>query len=294
VTIRRLLIDRSDSDHLQQGVGLALGGGFARAYAHLGVLRVFEEHEIPISCISGSSIGGIIGAAYSSGVALPRMIAKCREIRFRDFERWRVSRFGLASNERLRELVQKVFGAKQFDELAVPTAVVATDLGSGEPVVFREGNITDAVRASCAFPGLFEPVQLGTRYMADGSLVAPVPTRAARELGAELVVGVSLGVHDGNQGAPVNIFQIVSRAVSAAQKQQPEFWERYADLVLRPDVQGLAWDDFERIDDAMEAGAVAARSAIPQIRKLLAQHAPASSESSFGKQGEYLIAESLL
>jgi NTE family protein len=292
VTIRRTRIDRSDSERLQQGIGLALGGGFARGYAHLGVLRVFEEQEIPISCITGSSIGSIIGAAYSSGAALPRIVAKCREIRFRDFARWRVSRFGLASNERLGALVQSVFDSKQFEDLAVPTAVVATDLGSGDPVVFREGNLADAIRASCAFPGLFEPVQLGTRYLADGGLVAPVPTRAARELGAELVVGVSVGLHDGNPGAPANIFQVVSRAVSAAQKQQLESWERYADLVLRPDVQTIAWDDFDRIDEAMEAGAAVARSAIPQIRKLLAQHAPAKSE--FGRQGEYLIAEALL
>lgn len=282
-----------DNDRLQPGIGLALGGGFARGYAHLGVLRVFEENEIPISCIAGSSIGSIIGAAYSSGASLPRIIAKCRTIRFKDFARWRVSRFGVASNERLGELVQSVFDSKQFEDLAVPTAVVATDLGSGDPVVFREGNLADAIRASCAFPGLFEPIQLGTRFLADGGLVAPVPTRAARELGAELVIGVSVGMHDGNPGAPTNIFQVVSRAVSAAQKQQLESWERYADLVLRPDVQSLAWDDFERIEEAMEAGAATARNAIPQIRKLLARQDPPVLQSDFGKQGEYLIAEAL-
>ena len=295
MTIRRLIINHSDRDRLQQGIGLALGGGFARGYAHLGVLRVFEEEEIPISCIAGSSVGSIIGAAYSSGASLQRISTRCRTLRFKDFARWRVSRFGLASNERLGELVRSVFDSKQFEDLAVPIAVVATDLGSGDPVVFREGNLTDAIRASCAFPGLFEPVQLGTRFLADGGLVAPVPSRAARELGAELVVGVAVGMHDGNSGAPSNIFQVVSRAVSAAQKQQLESWEPYADLVLRPDVQSLAWDDFERIDEAMEAGATAARGAIPQIRKMLAQHAHSpAARSEFGKQGEYLIAEALL
>jgi NTE family protein len=277
---------------LLQGIGLALGGGFARGYAHLGVLREFEEEQIPISCIAGSSIGSIIGAAYSSGVALPRIIGKCREIRFRDFARWRVSRFGLASNDRLGALVQQCFDSKQFEDLAVPTAVVATDLSTGDPVVFREGGLAEAIRASCAFPGLFEPVQLGTRCLADGGLVAPVPTRAARELGAQIVVGVSVGLHDGQPGAPTNIFQVVTRAVSAAQKQQLEAWERHADLVLRPDVQAIVWDDFHRIDEAMEAGAAAAQSAIPQIRKLLlAQNSLPSSE--FGSQGEYMIAEAL-
>jgi predicted acylesterase/phospholipase RssA len=117
-----------------------------------------------------------------------------------------------------------------------------------------------------------------------------VPTRAARELGAQIVVGVSVGLHDGHRGRPSNIFQVVSRAVSAAQKHQLEAWERHADLVLRPDVQPLAWDDFHRIDEAMEAGAAAASSALPLIKKLFP---PKLDDSEFGKQGEILLAGSL-
>ncbi len=273
------------------GIGLALGGGFARGYAHLGVLRVLEEQKIPIACISGSSMGSILAAAYASGMPLPRIIAKCREIRFRDFARWRVSRFGLASNERLGALVRRLFDSRQFEDLSIPTAIVATDLGTGEPAIFRQGSLEEAVRASCAFPGLFEPVMLGTRCLADGGLVAPVPTRAARQLGAEFVVGVSVGVHDGHRGAPTNIFQVVSRAVSAAQKHQFEVWERHANLVLRPDVQALAWDDFDRIDYAIEAGVAAAHSAIPQLRAFLVRQQ--ESHSELGSQGEILLAEAL-
>ena len=110
-------------------------------------------------------------------------------------------------------------------------------------------------------------------------------------MGAEIVVGVSVGLHDGQRGAPTNIFQVVSRAVSAAQKHQLESWERFADLVLRPSVQGLAWDDFHRIDEAIEAGAAVARSALPRVRQLLARQNDA--QSTFGKQGELLLAESL-
>ncbi|HTP67478.1 MAG TPA: patatin-like phospholipase family protein [Dongiaceae bacterium] len=280
-----------EKPRLPQGIGLALGGGFARGYAHLGVLKVFEEQKIPIACISGSSIGSILGAAYASGTPLGRIIGKCREIRFRDFARWRVSRFGLASNDRLEELLHRFFDSQQLEHLKIPMAVVATDLDTGDPVVFKQGALAEAIRASCAFPGLFEPVQIGTRYLADGGLVAPVPTRAARELGAEIVVGVSVGLHDGRRGTPANIFQVVSRAVSAAQKNQLEVWERYADLVLRPPVQAIAWDDFQRIDEAMEVGAAVARSALPQIRKFL--DVLVECEQKPGKQGEYLIAESL-
>jgi NTE family protein len=258
------------------GIGLALGGGFARGFAHLGVLQVLEQNHIPISCIAGTSVGSILGAAYASGAPLARIIVTCRTLRFRDIARWRVSRLGLASNHRLGDLIERVFDSRQFEDLRIPLAVVATDLNSGEPVVLTHGSLVDAIRASCAFPGLFEPVEIGTRCLADGGLVAPVPTRAARELGAEFVLGVSVGIQDGHRGTPSNIFQVVTRAVSAAQKHQLEVWERHADLVLRPDVQSFAWDDFDRADEAIEAGAAVARLALPRIQKYLGQAAAAA------------------
>jgi NTE family protein len=251
------------------GIGLALGGGFARGFAHLGVLQVLEQNHIPIACIAGTSVGSILGAAYASGAPLARIIATCRTLRFRDIGRWRVSRLGLASNHRLGDLIAQVFDSKHFEDLQIPMAVVATDLNTGDPVVLTHGSLVDAIRASCAFPGLFEPVKIGTRCLADGGLVAPVPTRAARDLGAEFVLGVSVGIQDGDRGSPSNIFQVVTRAVSAAQKHQLEVWERHADLVLRPDVQSFAWDAFDRADEAIEAGAAVTRCALPRIRKYL-------------------------
>jgi NTE family protein len=254
---------------IRPGIGLALGGGFARGFAHLGVLQVLEQNKIPIAGIAGTSVGSILGAAYASGAPLARIIATCRTLRFRDIGRWRVSKLGLASNDRLGSLIEHVFDSKEFEDLRIPMAIVATDLNNGEPVVLRHGRLVDAIRASCAFPGLFEPVEIGTRCLADGGLVAPVPTRAARELGAGYVLGVSVGIQDGHRGAPSTVFQVVARAVSAAQKHQLEVWERHADLVLRPDVQSLAWDDFNRADEAIEAGAAVARMALPRIRKYL-------------------------
>ncbi len=275
------------------GIGLALGGGFARGFAHLGVLEVLEQNHIPISCIAGTSVGSILGAAYASGAPLARIIATCRTLRLRDIARWRVSRLGLASNHRLGDLIERVFEARQFEDLQIPMAVVATDLNSGEPVVLTHGNLIDAIRASCAFPGLFEPVEIGTRCLADGGLVAPVPTRAARDLGAAFVLGVSVGIQDGYRGTPSNIFQVVSRAVTAAQKHQLEVWERHADLVLRPEVQSLAWDDFDRAEEAMEAGAAAAQSALPRLQKFLARAKERAHEVEMQGQGQLWLAEAL-
>src|SRR5438270_3083545 len=269
---------RTGTPSQRPGIGLALGGGFARGFAHLGVLKVLQQRQIRVSHIAGSSVGSILGAAYASGAPLERIIEICRAVRFRDIARWRVSRLGLASNQRLGVLMERVFGSRQFEDLQVPLAVVATDLSTGEPVVFTQGNLVDAIRASCAFPGLFEPVEIGTRCLADGGLVAPVPTQAARGLGAQTVIGVSVGLQDGHRGAPTNIFQVVSRAVSAAQKHQLEIWESHADLVLRPDVQSLAWDDFDRADEAIAAGAAATLRALPRIEKLLKQKQDAEQD----------------
>jgi NTE family protein len=258
------------------GIALALGGGFARGFAHIGVLQVLEENNIPISHIAGTSVGSILGAAYASGAPLERLIDTCRTLRVRDIARWRVSRLGLVSNKCLAQLIERVFESRHFEDLRIPMSVVTTDLATGEPVVFTHGPLVEVIRASCAFPGLFEPVEIGTRFLADGGLVAPVPTLAARNMGATAVVGVSVGMHDGYRGAPTNIFQVVSRAVSAAQKHQAEIWERHADLVLRPEVQGLAWDDFDRTAEAIAAGAAAARRAMPRIQRLLEIAAPAA------------------
>lgn len=271
---------------VRPGLGLALGGGFARGFAHLGVLKVLEQNHIPISHISGTSVGSIFAAAYASGAPLARILAASRTIRFRDIARWRVSRLGLASNHRLADLIERVFESKQFEDMKIPLAVVATDLASGDPVVFRQGTLVDAIRASCAYPGLFEPIQIGTRCLADGGLVAPVPTLAARQLGASMVLGVSVGTQDDGRTPPKNIFQVVARAVNAAQKHQIDTWERHADLVLRPDVHSISWDDFHHADAAIAAGEAAAQLALPRIQKLLgnAEHTDWIQDDSFLSQ----------
>ncbi len=274
-----------------EGLGVALGGGFARGFAHLGVLQVLEENQIPISCITGTSIGSILGTVYASGVPLPRIASVCRTIRFRDFGRWRLSRLGLATNDRMAELIQRCFNALTFEDLLIPAAVIATNLGTGEPVVFTKGELLSPIRASCAFPGLFEPVHVNGQCLADGGLVAPVPTKAAAELGARCVLGVSVGFNKWDGSVPTNMFQVFSRAVSAAQKHHSASWENAADIVLEPKVQNIDWDEFHRADEAMQAGAEAAREALPRLRQLLhlPEAAPRESQPkmSTGAPGDF-------
>src|SRR5690242_6726053 len=138
---RRTLKESSAAMPSRAGVGLALGGGFARGFAHLGVLQVLEQNHIPIAAIAGTSVGSILGAAYASGAPLARIIATCRTLRLRDIARWRVSRLGLASNHRLADLIDRVFESRRFEDLRIPMAVVATDLSNGEPVVISHGEL---------------------------------------------------------------------------------------------------------------------------------------------------------
>lgn len=136
---RRQLDDLREEPASRPGIALALGGGFARGFAHIGVLRVLEENHIPISHIAGTSVGSILGAAYASGAPLERLIETCRSLRVRDIARWRVSRLGLASNKCLGRLIERVFESRHFEDLRIPMSVVTTDLATGEAVVFTHG-----------------------------------------------------------------------------------------------------------------------------------------------------------
>ena len=253
----------------QSGIAMALGGGFARGFAHVGVLRVLDENQIPISSIAGTSVGSILGAAYASGVPPARIAAVCRRIHFRDFARWRISRLGLASNDRMGELIQRWFGALRFEDLRIPFAAVTTDLCTGEPRVITSGDLVQAIRASCAYPGLFELVIMEGRSLDDGRLVAQVPTVAAAAMGGKWVLGVSVAFSEWNGPPPRNLFQVVSRAISAAQKHRSPSWQSFAHLQVEPAVQSYDWDAFDRADEIIAAGAAAMREALPQLRALM-------------------------
>lgn len=251
------------------GLGLALGGGFARGFAHLGVLQVLDENNIPVSCIAGTSVGSILGAAYASGLPPERIAAVCRRIHFHDFARWRISRLGLASNERMGELIRRWFGALSFEGMRIPFAAVATDLCTGEPQVLASGDLVSAIRASCAYPGLFEPVMMNGQCLADGGLVAQVPTEAAASFGPRWVMGVSVEFKEWNGAAPKNLFQVISRAIGAAQKHRSPSWQSFAHVQVQPEVGSYEWDAFDRADEIIAAGAAAMRRELPRLRALM-------------------------
>jgi NTE family protein len=247
-------------------IGLALGGGFARGIAHAGVLRVFEQHGIPLHCVAGVSAGSIVAAACASG-ATPDEIARAGcSMRFGDVARWNLSRMGFVVSERMTRFLGRLLKVHRFEEMRIPLGVLATDLATGDAVAFRDaGDVFFPIRASCAYPGLFQPVSHDGRLLVDGAMAMEVPAQLCRQLGATHVISVHLPAHaDG--AAPGNVFQVVNRCFQIMQARTEASWRAHSDLVVAPDVRGIPWDGFSSGTRMVEAGEAAARSALAAIQ----------------------------
>jgi NTE family protein len=249
-------------------VGLALAGGFARGIAHIGVLRVLERNHIPIDCMAGTSVGALIAAAYGSGTSLDEMEHQALVTRFTDFGRWTVSRMGIASNHKLEEFMARFHTVRHFESLRIPLAVATTDLGAGKTVYFTEGDLYQAVRASCAYPGLFTPIDLNGRLLVDGFVTEPVPVHGARQLGADVVIAVYLSTM-ANLENPKSVFEVIGRAFSIVQLATEPAWRKICDVVIEPNVANILWDDFRKTHEMIAAGEAAATAALPAIRQAL-------------------------
>jgi NTE family protein len=249
-------------------VGLALGGGFARGIAHIGVLKVFQEHGIPIDYLAGTSVGALVAAAYASGVPLEQMEQQAAATNFKDFGRWTLSWMGLATNERLERYLRRFSPVTSFEELKIPLAIAATDLRTGEAVYFTKGPLGPALRASCAYPGLFLPVEYQGHTLVDGFLVAPVPVEAVRSMGADVVIGVYL--ESGTDLPLKSVTDVIGRSFSIIQRYAQKNWRERSDLVIEPAVKSFLWDNFEKSAELIAAGEAAARAALPRIQAALA------------------------
>jgi NTE family protein len=248
-------------------IGLALAGGFARGIAHIGVLRVLREARIPIDCVAGTSVGALIGAAFCAGASLEEMEKIGAVTRFTDFGRWTPSWLGLATNQRMEKYFARFTPVKTFEELQTPMTIATTDINAGISVYYSHGPIAPVLRASCAYPGLFLPIQYDGRTLVDGFLTAPVPIEGALLLGADIVIAVYLEA--GTVEQPRTFTDILSRAFNIVQRHSDLAWRTQADIIIEPDVKPFVWDDFSRTPDMIAAGEVATLAALPQIRAAL-------------------------
>ncbi|HEY1422937.1 MAG TPA: patatin-like phospholipase family protein [Candidatus Acidoferrum sp.] len=244
-------------------VGVALAGGFARGIAHVGVLRAFRDAGIPIDCVAGTSVGALIGAGFCSGVPLEKMEEIGLATNFADFGRWTPSWLGLATNLRMEKYLARMTPCTTFAELKIPLVIAATDICEGVTIYYSSGPIAPPLRASCAYPGLFVPVQYEGRTLVDGFLTSPVPVEGVLLQGADLVVAVYLEA--GGISNPRTAADVISRSFNIIQKHADISWRQQADVIIEPDVKNFVWDDFTKTPELIAAGEAAAMSVLPQI-----------------------------
>jgi len=258
-----------------RSIGLALGGGFARGIAHVGVLRVFEQYEIPIHYIGGVSAGAMVAAAYASGSSTDDIGKVGSAMRFTDVARWSISRMGLAGSERMDLFLQKLLKRFRFEDMKIPLGIVATDLATGEPVFFRgHGEVAVPIRASCSYPGLFQPIRHQGKMLVDGAISMEIPAELLRRMGARYIVSVHLPMQHSNGSGPGNMFQVINRCFQIMQTRTEHDWRKHSDLVITPDVTGMEWDSFGSAEQLIKAGEIAALEAVPKIKAWLAAPEP--------------------
>jgi NTE family protein len=266
-------------------IGLALGGGFARGIAHAGVLRIFEQHRIPLHCVTGVSAGAIVAAAYASGASADDIARVGCSMRFRDVAKWSICRMGVMGSERMKRFLEGLLKTYKFEDMRIPLGVVATDLCTGKAVSFRDtGDVFLPIRASCAYPGLFQPVACDDRLLVDGAMSMEIPAVVARELGATHVISVALPA-PACRRPPKDVFQVIRRCFQIMQDRSEDGWRRASDLIIAPDLKSIEWNGFESGPELVKAGEAAALAALPAIESWLSQAvacpAAASVRASF-------------
>ena len=250
-------------------IGLALGGGAAKGFAHIGVIKMLEASGIHPDVVAGTSAGSVVGALYASGMdafTLQQTAFGLDEAKIRDV---RLFSGGLVQGQALQDYVNQLVHKQPIEQLKMPFAAVATELETGTRMVFVRGNTGRAVRASSSIPGVFEPVELHGKHYVDGGVVSPIPVDAARQLGADFIIAVDISAApDGTN--PQGMMGIVGKSIDIMGRQLAAQESARADVVIRPDLRGIGTTDFEQKNQAILAGEKAALAAIPLIRSKLA------------------------
>ncbi len=252
-----------------QKIGLALGGGAARGVAHIGVLKVLEEEDIPVHCIAGTSAGSLIGVLSAAGWSWRRIKEEAARIDWGDLIRLGIPRLGVVNPEPLEKLLDRLLEGRDLRDLEVPFCAVATDITSAQRVVLSRGPAARAVRASCSIPGIFEPAKIGGRLLVDGGLVDDVPTEAARKMGATLVIGVNLNGDRVSDRPPESVLEVLLFSLNILIGASGQKGARAAEVAVVPELRGFAYHDLSRLEEMVERGEQAMRRRLPELRRRL-------------------------
>lgn len=251
-------------------IGLALGSGGARGFAHLGVIRVLKEENIPISYVAGSSMGALIGSLYASGTDLEQLYKIVTSFKRKYYLDFTVPKMGLIKGNRIKEFIGIFTHWKNLEDLDIPTAVVATNIRTAEKVVFTKGLVANAVRASIAIPGIFTPEKIGDQLLVDGGVVDRVPVSVVKEMGAEFVIAVD--VSHVKQNVEINsIYDVIMQSLDILQMEIVRNREIASDIMLQPRVEQFDSRAFTNLEEIVAIGEQEARKNMDSIKQALAK-----------------------
>lgn len=251
-------------------VGLALGSGGARGFAHLGVIKVLKEEGIPIDLIAGSSMGALVASFYGAGLDVDRLYKLSRVFKRKYYLDFTVPKMGFIAGKRVKELIRIFTHGKMIEELDIPIGIVATDLVSGEKVVFKKGPVAEAVRASIAIPGIFVPEKLDGRLFVDGGVVDRIPVSVAKEMGADIVVAVDVS-HVKFNSDITSIFDVIIQSIDIMQMELVANREVASDIMIRPRVEMYDSKAFTNIEEIITIGEEEAKKHIDRIKQCIEQ-----------------------
>ncbi|MBC8230372.1 patatin-like phospholipase family protein [bacterium] len=251
---------------MSQKIGLALAGGAARGYAHIGVLKILEREGINIDFIAGTSMGSLVGAYYAGGFSPAEIEEMAIATKRRHITSIGFSKKGLLSTRKINKMLSRDIGNRTFQDLAIPLSVVTTDILTGEEVVISTGSVKEAVLASISVAGVFPPRELSGRLLIDGGYVNQVPVSVVRNMGADFVIAVVVGFWSKKRNQYSNAVQIAIRAIDIMAGHLAAKEEENADIVIKPDVESESLAAYHKSDFFIKAGAEATEEAIPMIK----------------------------
>lgn len=246
-------------------IGLALGSGGARGFAHLGVIKVLKEEGIPIDFISGSSMGALVACFYAAGLDMNHLYKLSSSFKRKYYLDFTVPKMGFIAGKKVKDLIRIFTHGKMIEELDVPVAIVATDLMSGEKVIFKKGPIADAVRASISIPGVFIPEKINGRLLVDGGVVDRIPVSVVKEMGAEFIIAVDVS-HVKTNTEITSIYDVIMQSIDIMQMELVDHRMIASDIMIRPRVEKYNSRAFTNIEDIILIGEEAARNNIDKIK----------------------------
>ena len=251
-------------------IGLALGSGGARGFAHLGVIKALIDAEIPIHLIAGSSMGALVASFYGAGIDMDRLYKLSTAFKRKYFLDFTVPKMGFISGKKVKEFIKVFTHGKNIEELSIPIGIVATDLLTGEKVVFKTGSVADAVRASISIPGIFVPEKYNGRILVDGGVSDRVPVSVAKEMGADIVIAVDVSRVKRNAEI-TSIYDVIMQSIDIMQAEIINNREIAASVMIRPPVEIYSSRAFTNIEEIINLGEAEAKKHITQIKSVIEQ-----------------------